>query len=153
VIEDLEARARCEAAPGALLDARRHVEDAPARQTREVVVRTDVAVEPEAALVGALGQEPLGGQHPQIAVDRRQAHARQPSADAPVHECGGRVRVARADDVEDDPAGSRQAQPSVAQSVDYLVSNHYQLALDPESTRGRGRVSSAGHLARSMDFQ
>src|SRR5262245_2892732 len=127
VIEDLEADARGEAAPAASLGARRDVEDAPALQTREMVVRTGVAVEPEASLVGALGQKSLGGEHSQIAVDRRQAHARQPAPDLPVHERGGRVRVGRAHDLENDPARARQAKPAVAQGVDRLFSNHYQL--------------------------
>jgi hypothetical protein len=36
---------------------------------------------------------------------------------------------------------------------DRLASNNYQLMPAARSTRGAGRVSSAGHLARSVDFQ
>src|SRR5882724_315568 len=142
MIEDFEAGARREPARRARLRARRHVVDPPARQTREVVVRAGVAVEPHAGLVGALGQEPLGRQHPEIAVDRRQAHARQAAADAPVHEGGGRMGVGRADDVEDDPARPRQPEPAVAQRVDrFIVRNHYQLVPEAQSTHGAGLVS------------
>ena len=153
MLEDLEACARGEPAPDGPLGGRRHVVDPAARETREVVVRSGVAVEAHAGLVGPLGQEPLGGQHPEVPIDRREAHARQAAPDAPVHERRGRMRVGRADDVEDDPAGPRQPQPPVAQGVDRLVRNHYQLLLDPQRTHRGGRVSSAVHLARPRDFQ
>jgi hypothetical protein len=153
VIEDFEAGSRRQPAPRASFHAGRDVEDPAARQTGEMVVRTGVAVEAHAGFVGALGQEPLGGQHPEIAVDRREAHAGQAAPDALVHERGGGMRVGGADDVEDDPAGPRQTKPVVAQRVDHLVRNNYQLIPEPQSTHASGRVSSAAHLARSGDFQ
>jgi hypothetical protein len=63
------------------------------------------------------------------------------------------VRVGRADDVEDDPAGPRQAEAPVAQRIDRLVRNNYQLLVEPQRTCGGRRVSSARRLARSEDFQ
>jgi len=152
MIEDLEAGARREPARRAL-GARRQVVDPAAGQTREVVVRSAVAVEAHAGRVGALGQKPPGGQHPEVAVDRGQAHTRQAAADAPVDGRRGRVRVGGADDVEDDPAGPRQSQPAVARRVDQIISNDYQLMPEPKRTQGSRRVSSAVHLARSDDFQ
>ena len=153
VIEDLEAGPCRQPAARAPLGGRRNVVDPAARQTREVIVRAGVAVEAHPGLVGALGQEPLGGQHPEVAVDGREAHARQAAPNPPVHERRGRMGVGRADHVEDDAPGPCQPESAVAQRVDHLVRNHYQLRLEAKRTHLRRRVSRVGHLARSLDFQ
>ena len=119
----------------------------------EVIVRAGVTVEAQPARMGALGQAPLGGEHPQISIDGREAHARQAAPDPPVHERRGRMGVGRADHVEDDAPGPCQPESAVAQRVDRLVRNHYQLRLEAKRTHLRRRVSRVGHLARSLDFQ
>src|SRR5438093_1276073 len=133
VVEDLEAGARRDAGPHRPVGARRHIVDAAAGDAREVIVRRRVAVEARAGGVRALRHESLGGERPEVAVDRRETHARQPPAHAPVDERRGRMRVGRADDLEDDPALPREpeapgAQRSVGREGNDVFSNHYQQA-------------------------
>src|SRR5439155_562060 len=123
-------KSRC---PNRPVRAGRHVVDAAAGDTREVVVRRRVAVEAHTGGIGALRQELLGGERSEISIDRRQAHARQPPSHAPVDERRGRVSVGGADDLEDDPALSRQPEaPGVERGVERersdIFSNHYQQA-------------------------
>src|SRR5881398_509762 len=115
VVEDLEAGARRDAGPHRPVGARRHI------------------VEARAGGVRTLRHESLGGERPEVAVDRRETHARQPPAHAPVDERRGRMRVGRADDLEDDPALPREpeapgAERSVGREGNAVFSNHYQQA-------------------------
>ena len=153
MIEHFEAGANGDPPPRAESLRGRNVEHPPAREAREMIMTLDVAVEAQAVHASPLQQQPLRGEPPKVAIDRREAHARQAAPDPPVHERRGRMGVGRADHVEDDAPGPRQPKPEVAQRVDRLVSNNYQLMPAARSTRGAGRVSSASHLARSVDFQ
>src|SRR5207245_8160033 len=83
--------------------------------------------------VSALRHEYHGGERQEVAVDRRETHALQPPAHAPVDERRGRMRVGRADDLEDDPALPREpevpgAERSVGREGNDVFSNHYQQA-------------------------
>src|SRR6185369_3211413 len=110
--EYLEPGPRRDPGPGGAGVRSRNVVDAPARHAGEVVVGRRVAVEAHAAEIGALDEQPLGGEHPQIAVDRGQAHAGQPAADLSVDDGGRGMGVGAAHGVEDDPA--RPCEPLAA---------------------------------------
>jgi len=118
VLQDLEPDGRRNPAPDASLGAGGHVVDPAARETGEVIVRRRVSIEAHTARIGAFGQESLGGQHAEVAMDGREAHPRQPTSHALVDERGRRVGLGRADDVENQPARPRQPEPACAQRVE-----------------------------------
>ena len=67
-----------------------HVQDAPARETREVMVLAGVPIEAGVG-AGQLLDQALGDEQPEVPVHRAQAHARQAPPDQSVH--GLRRRV------------------------------------------------------------
>jgi hypothetical protein len=77
-----------------------------------VVVRRGVSVEPHTGQIGALGEQPFGGQHPEVPVDGGQAHAGQSSPHLLVHRRRRGVGVAGAHGLEDDLA--RTGEPLAA---------------------------------------
>src|SRR5262245_5909925 len=106
-----------------------------------MVVPPGVAVEAQAAHIGALRHEALGGQPAEVAIDGRQTHPREPAPYAPVDQRGRRVDVGCPDDVENQSAGPREPESAGAQRVGRVTfSNHYQLQ-KAAYTRG-ARVSS-----------
>jgi hypothetical protein len=154
VIQDLEPGARRNPASPAAVVAGRYVVDPAAGETGEVVVRAGVAVEAQPSGVGALGQETLGGQHLEIPVDRRETDPRQPAPHLLIDDGGRRVRVGRADHVENEPARPREPEPAGAQRVEtFIVSNHYQLLPRRSVHMARERVKRRATLARLVDFQ
>jgi hypothetical protein len=154
VIQELEPGARRDAAPPAPLGARRHVVDPAAGEAGEVVVRAGVAVEAQPAGVGALGQEALGGEHAEIAINGGETHPGKPAPHPLIDEGRRRVSVGRADHVEDEPARSRQSEPAGAQRVEaFVVRNHYQLLHRRSVHTERARVKRLAVLARPADFQ
>src|SRR5581483_7320962 len=86
VMQHLEARGLRGVRERGRLGARRHIVDPAARDAGEVIVALEVAVEAQLGTVRPLGEEPLGGEPPQVPVDGGQAHARQAAPDAPIDE-------------------------------------------------------------------